>query len=105
MTTRAEHDWPALGLCVGVRAEGDRIADTSLVLSAAVDRPTRLTGAEDVLRGALLSDATLAAAADAALAEVHIESDGRGSAAYKQHLLRVHLARAVRHIMQGSAGA
>ncbi len=105
VTTRAEHDWPALGLCVGLRAEGDRIADTSLVLSAAVDRPTRLTGAEDVLRGALLSDATLAAAADAALAEVHIESDGRGSAAYKQHLLRVHLARAVRHIMQGSAGA
>ena len=103
VTTRAEHDWPALGLCVGVRAEGDVIADASLVLSAAVDKPTRLTGAEEVLRGAEMSDATLAKAADAALAEVHIEGDARGSSAYKKHLLRVHLARAVKRVMQGSA--
>ncbi|MDB5643758.1 MAG: xanthine dehydrogenase family protein subunit [Hyphomicrobiales bacterium] len=105
VTTRAEHDWPALGLCVGVHAQGSTIENVSLVLSAAVDKPTRLTGAEDVLRGAELSDAALEAAADAALAEVHIESDGRGSAAYKRQLLRVHLARAVRHVMQGSASA
>jgi len=105
VTTRAEHDWPALGLCVGVRAEGDTIADVSLVLSAAVDRPTRLKGAEDVLRGAVLSDTALAAAAAAALGDVNIESDGRGSAAYKRHLLRVHLARAIRHVMQEGAGA
>jgi 5'-3' exoribonuclease 2 len=65
----------------------------------------RAAAAASTARAAAASAATLAAAADAALAEVHIESDGRGSAAYKQHLLRVHLARAVRHIMQGSAGA
>jgi carbon-monoxide dehydrogenase medium subunit len=105
VTTRAEHDWPALGLCVGVRAEGDVIADVSLVLSAAVDKPTRLKSAEATLRGVALSDAALAKAADAALAEVHIEGDGRGSAAYKQQLLRVHLGRAIRHVMQGSASA
>ncbi len=103
VTTRAEHDWPALGLCVGVRAEGRVIADASIVLSAAVDRPTRLVAAENALRGQDLSDAVLALAGDAAVAEVHIESDGRGSAPYKQQLLRVHLGRAIKHVMQGSA--
>jgi carbon-monoxide dehydrogenase medium subunit len=105
VTTRAEHDWPALGLCVGVRSEGAMIADASVVLSAAVDRPTRLVAAEAALRGADASDASLARAADAALAETHIESDSRGSAAYKRQLLRVHLGRAIRQVLQGSAGA
>lgn len=99
VTTRAEHDWPALGLCVGVRAEGRVIADASLVLSAAVDKPTRLVEAENALRGKELSDVALARAGDAAVSETHIESDARGSSAYKQHLLRVHLGRAIKHVM------
>lgn len=105
VTTRAEHDWPALGLCVGLRPEGSVIADASIVLSAAVDRPTRLVAAENALRGQALSEAALARAGVAAVAEVDIEGDGRGSAAYKQHLLRVHLARAIKHVMQGSVSA
>jgi carbon-monoxide dehydrogenase medium subunit len=99
VTTRADHDWPALGLCVGVRAEGRVVADASIVLSAAVDRPTRLVEAEKALRGAELSVSVLARAGDAAVGEVHIESDGRGSSAYKQHLQRVHLGRAIKHVM------
>ena len=73
--------------------------DASIVLSAAVDRPTRLVEAENAVRGAELSDSVLARAGDAAVGEVHIESDGRGSSAYKQHLLRVHLGRAIQHVM------
>lgn len=103
VTTRAEHDWPALGLAALAKPEGDRIADVSLVLSAAVDRPTRLVEAERVLRGERLSDALLARAGEAAVAEVEIESDGRGSAPYKKHLLRVHLARAIRNVMGAQA--
>jgi carbon-monoxide dehydrogenase medium subunit len=95
VTTRAAHDWPALGISISARTSGNRIDDLRLVLSAAVDRPTRLVAAENVLRGAAIDAAGLARAGEAAVAEVHIESDLRGTAAYKKHLLRVHLARAV----------
>lgn len=95
VTTRAAHDWPALGIAISAKTDGRRIDDLRLVLSAAVDRPTRLTAAESVLRGAAIDNAVLARAGEAAVSEVHIGSDLRGSAAYKKHLLRVHLARAV----------
>ncbi len=99
VTTRAEHDWPALGLAVSVLPEGERIADVSIVLSAAVDRPTRLVNAENVLRGSVLCDEVLTRAGEAAVAETDIETDNRGSSAYKKQLLRVHLGRAIRKVM------
>lgn len=102
-TTRAVHDWPALGLAVSITGEGRRIEDLRLVLSAAVDRPTRLAAAEQVLRGAVVDAALLRRAGDAAISEAAIESDSRGSADYKRHLLRIHLARAVLKLTGGEA--
>ena len=79
VTTRAAHDWPALGIALSAEIDGWQIKDLSLVLSAAVE-----------------IDATLLRrAGEAAVAETHIESDSQGSASYKQHLLRVHLGRAI----------
>ena len=98
VTTRAAHDWPALGLTLSVRMHGRCVEDIRLVLSAAVDRPTRLAAAEDALRGAEIGEAVLARAGEAASQEVEIESDTRGSADYKKHLLRVHFARAMQAI-------
>jgi carbon-monoxide dehydrogenase medium subunit len=98
VTTRAIHDWPALGIAVSAEFVGARVNDLRIVLSAALDKPTRLVGAEQALRGQDVDQATLARAGDAAVAEVDIETDSRGSAAYKNHLLRVHLARAVQSI-------
>jgi carbon-monoxide dehydrogenase medium subunit len=69
------------------------------VLSAAVDKPTRLVAAESVLRGATIDEHVLRRAGEAAVAEVHIETDNRGSAAYKKHLLSVHLGRAIQTVM------
>jgi carbon-monoxide dehydrogenase medium subunit len=70
-TTRSADDWPALG--VAVVLDGEK---TSIVVSAATDKPTRLASVD---------------AADG----LHIESDLHGSAAYKKQLLRVYLARAI----------
>jgi carbon-monoxide dehydrogenase medium subunit len=95
VTTRAAHDWPALGIALSAEIDGRQIKDLSLVLSAAVDRPTRLAAAEAVLRGAEIDATLLRRAGEAAVAETHIESDSQGSASYKQHLLRVHLGRAI----------
>ena len=72
------------------------------MLSAALDKPTRLAAAEAVLRGVVLNEALLRRAGDAAVEEVNIESDSRGSAAYKQQLLRIHLGRAMRVVAGGA---
>jgi aerobic carbon-monoxide dehydrogenase medium subunit len=88
-TTRSADDWPALGMAVVLDAQR-----ASIVLSAATDRPTRLTAAEKVLSGKPITDALLAQAAEAAR-EVAIEGDLHGSAAYKKHLVGVYLKRAI----------
>lgn len=98
VTTRAIHDWPALGIAVSAEFEGARIVDLRIVLSAALDKPTRLVAAEAALRGQIPDAATLARAGEAAVAGIDMESDSRGSAPYKNHLLRVHLARAIQSI-------
>src|SRR5262245_46498601 len=98
VTPRSAHDWPALGLAVSVELRDRQISGLRVVLSAACDRPTRLTAAEAVLRGGRPDEATLRRAGDAAAEEAIIESDDRGSADYKKHLLRVHLARALRKL-------
>lgn len=99
VTTRSAHDWPALGIAVSANLQGRRVNDLRLVLSAALDRPTRLVAAENELRGSDLDEAALKRAGEAAVAEVDIHSDSRGSAAYKQHLLRVHLSRAMHSLV------
>ena len=103
VTTRAAHDWPALGIAVAAEIVDGMINDLRLVLSAAIDRPTRLLQAEAVLRGAPVDAANLRRAADAALEEVTIEADSQGSASYKQHLLRIYLARAIQSVAEEGA--
>jgi len=101
VTTRAIHDWPALGVTLAARFDGDTIADIRIVLSAAVDIPQRLTGAEEVLRGQRPDAALLTRAGDAAAAEAPMEHDSRGSVDYKAHLLRVHIQRGMNEIGRG----
>ena len=99
VTTRALHDWPALGLAVSMDLNVDgRIRDARLILSGALDKATRLFKTEDVLRNSLTDEPSISRVLDAATAEASLHSDNRGSAEYKSHLLRVHLARAIRSI-------
>ena len=95
VTTRAAHDWPALGLAFSLDFEETRIRDLRLVFSAAVDRPIRLLRAEEALRGQQIDDASLERAVEACLGEVEIESDSRGSSDYKRHLLAIHFRRTI----------
>ena len=89
-TTRSADDWPALGVAVLLDA-----SEIRLVVSAATDKPTRLTSAEKVLSGKAISEKLLKEAGEAAAEEVRIEGDHHGSAAYKKQLLRVYLGRAI----------
>jgi carbon-monoxide dehydrogenase medium subunit len=69
-TTRSADDWPAVGVAV-VLGDEDRI-----FVSAATDRPMRISG-------------------ESAVAALKIEGDLHGSAEYKKQLLRVYLKRAI----------
>ena len=100
VTTRAAHDWPALGLAIALRRqENGAIADLRLFLGAAVDKITRLLRAEDELRGRYPDNAVMSRAGEAAVGEVEMESDGRGSRTYKNQLLRVFLARGIQQLV------
>jgi aerobic carbon-monoxide dehydrogenase medium subunit len=94
-TTRAVHDWPALGVAVAIESDGASVRDARVVVSAATETPTRLAGAEQALRGGAAGDALWRQAGEAAAAEAETISDGQGSAAYKRQLVRVYVARAL----------
>src|SRR5258706_9329821 len=102
VTTRAAHDWPALGVAVVLDMQGAQIGNASVIVGAATDKPTRLTAAEAVLRGASIDDAMLRRAGEAGAAELDIVGDPHGSASYKKQLLRVYLGRAVRIALEAS---
>lgn len=103
VTTRAAHDWPALGLAVVLRCDGPTtIRDAEVILAAATDRPTRLHEAEAMLRGMSPTDEQLKQIGLAAVDALDIVSDSHGSAGYKKHLLSVYLGRAVRTAMNNS---
>jgi aerobic carbon-monoxide dehydrogenase medium subunit len=101
-TTRAVHDWPALGVAVSVERDGESVRAARIVVSAATEKPVRLPGAEAAVRGGRLEDAVLRRAGDAAAAEVETISDGQGSAAYKRQLVRVYVRRALSAALDGA---
>lgn len=95
VTTRAAHDWPAIGLAVSLDFDGTAIRRAQVVVGAATDRPTRLATAETMLVGMVPSDEKLKECGRAAVDSLDIVSDTHGTAAYKKHLLSVYLGRAV----------
>jgi carbon-monoxide dehydrogenase medium subunit len=109
-TTRSADDWPALGVAVAVDLDaGGAVRGADIAISAATEKPIRLKAAEAALRGAVLDDAALRRAGEAAAEEAETIDDVRGSAAYKRHLVRVQVARAIRQAAarpaSGEAGA
>lgn len=104
-TTRAVHDWPALGVAVSIDGSADAIRKASIVISAATERPIRLAAAETALRDGPADDKRLRSAGEAAAEEAETIDDAQGSAAYKTQLVRVYVARAVREALGLNSGA
>ena len=66
-----------------------------MVLGSVIDRPVRLTAAEEMLEGRALESDLRDEAARTAGDELDIASDQNGSAAYKREMVRVHVRRAL----------
>jgi carbon-monoxide dehydrogenase medium subunit len=95
-STRTADDWPALGVAVSVAAEEAGVREVKIVISAATEKPTRLTAAESVLCSADLTDVLFQQAGDAAAEQAAVIADQHGSAEYKKQLVRVYVERALR---------
>ncbi len=94
-TALSADDWPAVGVAVWLRRDGEKIAEARIAVGGATDHPTRMTNAEAALTGGASNAASFAAAADAAAGEVRPLGDLRGSGPYKREMVRVHVRRAL----------
>jgi carbon-monoxide dehydrogenase medium subunit len=94
-TALSADDWPAVGVAVWLRREGDTIVEARVAVGGATDHPTRMTAAEAALIGAAPEAQRFAAAADAAADELQPLGDLRGSGPYKREMVRVHVRRAL----------
>jgi carbon-monoxide dehydrogenase medium subunit len=94
-TALSADDWPAVGVAVWLRREGETIVEARVAVGGATDHPTRMTAAEAALIGAAPEAQRFAAAADAAADELQPLGDLRGSGPYKREMVRVHVRRAL----------
>ena len=76
------------------------VREARVVVSAATEKATRLTGVEAMLRSGRLDAAALSRAGEAAAEEANVVSGTRGSAAYRRQLVRVYVARALRQALE-----
>jgi aerobic carbon-monoxide dehydrogenase medium subunit len=103
-STRAAHDWPALGVAVSLGVADKMAREPRIVVSAVSERPIRVEASEAALNGQQLDPANLRIAAGAAADTIETISDARGSAAYKKQLVRVYVERALRAAINTSVG-
>jgi carbon-monoxide dehydrogenase medium subunit len=94
-TALSADDWPAVGVAVWLRREGETIVEARVVVGGATDHPTRMSAAEAALTGKSAELKTFAAAGEAAAGEVEPLGDLRGSGPYKREMVRVHVRRAL----------
>lgn len=99
-TTRAAHDWPALGVAVSVSADRDAVRDVNVVISAATERAMRAGKTSKLLIGRRPDSKLLAEAGEAAASEIELIGDAQGSAPYKRQLVRVYVERALRQALE-----
>jgi carbon-monoxide dehydrogenase medium subunit len=102
--SRSAEDRALVGVAALLVTAGDgrQCRDVRLALGGAAPTPLRARRAEDVLRGAALTDGAIRAAADAAAAEADPLSDLMGSADYRREMVRVWVRRVLTSLRDGT---
>ncbi|HYB69754.1 MAG TPA: xanthine dehydrogenase family protein subunit M [Candidatus Bathyarchaeia archaeon] len=103
--SRSAEDKPLVGVAAVLRMAdgGTGCAEARIGLGGAAPTPIRAPAAESALRGAELTDATIARAAEAAAAEAEPLSDVMGSADYRRRMIRVWVRRLLADLRAGRA--
>jgi len=95
-TTRAAHDWPALGVAVSLTGNRDGVGEANVVISAATERAMRAEKTSTLLAGRRPSPKLFKDAGEAASGEADLIGDAQGSVPYKWQLVRVDVDRALK---------
>lgn len=93
--------------CVAVGAVGDfdssgKCKDLRIAVGAAVETPQRVSEAEEMASGQVLSDELIAAIAEEYAQRLDPLSDVRGSAWYRKEMIRVFVKRALQEVRDGN---
>jgi CO/xanthine dehydrogenase FAD-binding subunit len=99
--TRPALDISTISIGIGGVKRGDRLENVRVVFGAVAPTPIRGRATEQVLEGRRLDAAAIEAAAEAAHDEVRPISDVRGSAWYRQELVRNMTKRILAHVAFG----
>ena len=92
-------------VCVGVRLDGDTIADARVAVSAVSDRPLLLEDARSALVGAHAGERAAREAGAVAAAAVDPHGDQHASAAYRRNLAGALVERACLAACEGAEAA
>ena len=98
--TRPGLDISAISIAFGAVVERRILTRVRIAFGAVAPTPIRAPRTEAALEGRALDAATLEAAAQAAVAEIHPISDVRASDWYRRELVRNMLKRAISHVGQ-----
>jgi carbon-monoxide dehydrogenase medium subunit len=96
-------DYAVCAVACALRVEGGVVAEARLGAGAVSDRPLRLAAAEQALAGTRCDPDALAAAAEAARAEVDPGDGMHASAEYRRHLAGVLVRRSAERAYAGAA--
>ncbi len=91
---KAAFDWPLVSTAAALRVEGGLVREARIILGAVATVPLRSAAAEQVLVGARLNEATIEAAANAAVTGAQPLSEN----GYKVELLKTLLRRTLRSL-------
>ena len=101
---RKHNDFALLSIAVlASPGPDDRWQDVRIGLGGMSDTPVLARAAAALLEGAAWDEATVAAAAHAALGDCDPPDDVRASAEYRMHLLPIHLRRVLAGLAEGSS--
>ncbi|MBO0727984.1 MAG: hypothetical protein J2P57_01920, partial [Acidimicrobiaceae bacterium] len=98
---RRHGDFAMVGAAASVRVEGGTYTDARLVLMGVSDIPVRCRDAEQVLLSAPSGGGVADEAAALAAESISPPSDLHGTSAYRKHLARVLLRRAITRATAG----
>ena len=96
--------YPTASAAVQLTVEGDRCKDIAIALGCVGLLPIRAREGEAALRGQQITPKLIESAADAARAAADPQSDMRGSAEYKRHLVGALVKRAIEAALQRARG-
>lgn len=95
--TAAEHR-PLVNFAVSAHLDGDACHDIRLVVGAATAIPTRLTQAEELLNGSIVTRSLASEAAELSAAQIEPISDLRGDGPFRRDMVRVLARRTIENL-------